>query len=87
MQEMVFNLKLQSKEMQRQANKAEKEQKKEKLKVKKVHVHIHLNEKSCGTCCAAFTLRWFFDICNPDFCNPLTGDGARYASDRHHHNP
>ena len=36
MQEMVFNLKLQSKEMQRQAAKAEKEQKKEKLKVKKV---------------------------------------------------
>ena len=33
---MVFNLKLQSKEMQRQAAKAEKEQKKEKLKVKKV---------------------------------------------------
>ena len=36
MQEMVFGLKLQSKEMQRQAAKAEKEMKKEKLKIKKV---------------------------------------------------
>merc|ERR1712046_52600 len=35
MQEMVFGLKLQSKEMQRQAAKAEKEMKKEKLKIKK----------------------------------------------------
>ena len=36
MQEMVFGLKLQSKEMQRQAAKADKEMKKEKLKIKKV---------------------------------------------------
>lgn len=36
MQEMVFGLKLQSKEMQRQAGKADKEMKKEKLKIKKV---------------------------------------------------
>ena len=37
MQEMVFGLKLQSKEMQRQAAKSEKEMKKEKLKIKKVN--------------------------------------------------
>lgn len=35
MQEMVFSLKLQSKNLQRQAQKAEKDAKKEKLKVKK----------------------------------------------------
>ena len=36
MQEMVFSLKLQSKNLHRQAGKAEKDAKKEKLKIKKV---------------------------------------------------